>query len=82
MCCIYTSPSFNYDLNDLERIIEQLPVPYMLMGDLNAHHTLSGGTHVAKNGKTIESSSIRIAIEYDLLLTCMTSSMTLSLNLT
>ena len=38
----------------MEKIIEQLPVPYMLMGDFNAHHTMWGGDNIDRNGKTIE----------------------------
>ena len=55
MCCIYTPLSLHYDLTDLEGNIEQLPVPHMLLGDFNAHHTLRGDTRVDMNGKTIES---------------------------
>ena len=35
--------------------IEQLPAPYILMGDFNTHHPLWGGSHVDRNGRTIES---------------------------
>ena len=37
ICNIYNQPSFNYNLENIRNIITNLPEPYILMGDFNAH---------------------------------------------
>ena len=54
ICNIYIPNSFPLDLQDLEDLIAQLPVPLILSGDFNSHHALWGSTKTDRRGKTIE----------------------------
>ena len=42
LCSVYLPPCdhFNFNPKDLQDIIDQLPSPFILMGDFNGHHTL------------------------------------------
>ena len=42
VCNIYLPPSLDINLSDLEHLIQQLPAPFDLIGDLNAHSPLWG----------------------------------------
>ena len=37
VCNIYIPPSVDVSLSDLEQLIQQLPAPFVLVGDFNAH---------------------------------------------
>ena len=40
VCNMYNQPIFRYNFNDLKRIINSMPKPMLLVGDLNAHNPL------------------------------------------
>ena len=42
------------ELLDLQNLIDQLPQPFILMGDFNAHHTLWGETYCDRWGLIVE----------------------------
>ena len=42
ICNIYISPNVNVDHNSVIALVEQLPKPYVLLGDFNAKHELWG----------------------------------------
>ena len=42
VCKVYLPPSLDINFSDLEHLIQQLPAPFVLVGDLNAHSPLWG----------------------------------------
>lgn len=54
VCSIYLPPNLSYTLNDLEQIVVQLPAPFILIGDFNAHSDLWGDQHNDPCGSIIE----------------------------
>ena len=53
VCSLYLPPSQPLNLNDLKGLLEQLPSPYILVGDFNAHSKLWGNTSCPR-GKIVE----------------------------
>lgn len=51
---LYLPPSDNVSLQELNDLVEQLPAPFVIMGDFNAHHCLWGGDKIDSRGKQIE----------------------------
>ena len=47
-------PHSPIDIKKVERLINQLPKPFILMGDFNSHHTLWGCIDTNDNGRIIE----------------------------
>ena len=54
ICNVYLSPSLTYSKASLENLLDQLPRPAVLMGDLNAHHPLWGSASSNKRGDVLE----------------------------
>ena len=56
LCSVYLPPRnhFHFNLKDLQDLIDQLPSPFILMGDFNGHHTLWGCDEVNNRGKQLE----------------------------
>jgi len=56
ICSVYLPPRnhFNFNPGDLQDLIEQLPIPFILMGDFNGHHTMWGCEDVNIRGKQLE----------------------------
>ena len=54
LCSIYIPPSASLDINDLNNIIQQIPPPFILAGDFNAHNNLWGSSHTSSRGHIIE----------------------------
>ena len=54
LCSIYIPPSSHLDIRDLENLVEQLPSPYMLMGDFNGHNPLWGCKDFNSKGRVLE----------------------------
>ena len=54
VCSLYLPPSLDFDLHDLQSLVDQLPVPFLLLGDFNAHHSLWGSENLDNKGKVIE----------------------------
>lgn len=55
ICNIYLPPNTAISLEDLEDLLEQLPAPYMIIGDFNARHPIWGDTSTNPKGRLIES---------------------------
>ena len=56
LCSVYLPPHNNFHFNpkDLQNVIDQLPSPFILMGDFNGHHTLWGYEDVNNRGQQLE----------------------------
>ena len=56
LCSVYLPPrnNFNFNPKDLQDVIDQLPSPFILMGDFNGHHTLWGCEDVNNRGQQLE----------------------------
>ena len=54
LCSVYLPPTPRIDIKELKHLIEQLPKPFILMGDFNSHHTLWGCTNTNDKGRIIE----------------------------
>ena len=54
ICSIYIPPRLNINITDLDALVSQLPTPYMLVGDFNAHSTLWGNADNNNLGNKIE----------------------------
>ena len=50
ICSIYLSPSYNFCTNDFTNLLQQLPRPFLLLGDLNGRHSLWGDVICDKRG--------------------------------
>ena len=42
LCSVYIPPNHPVTLNDIKHLTDQLPSPFMLMGDFNAHNPILG----------------------------------------
>ena len=51
---IYLPPSLPIDIKKLDQLIDQLPKPFILMGDFSFHHTLWGCLNMNDKGRIIE----------------------------
>ena len=54
VCNIYLPPDDPLSLLELERLLQQLPKPVLLLGDFNAHSPLWGDKRLCQRGKLIE----------------------------
>ena len=54
ICSIYLSPSLQIQKNELTDLITQLPEPFLLLGDMNARHSLWGEPTNNAKGETFE----------------------------
>ncbi|KAF0750606.1 Uncharacterized protein FWK35_00023634, partial [Aphis craccivora] len=54
ICNIYIPDSTNLSLQDLNQIIQQLPKPFILLGDFNSRNQMWGSNHTDLRGKTME----------------------------
>ena len=55
VCSLYLPPELRFDGNDLQELINQLPTPFLLLGDFNAHNPLWGNReHASQKGRIIE----------------------------
>ena len=54
ICSIYLSPSSIVSKLQLERLIAQLPKPFLLLGDMNGHSPLWGSDNTNSQGKVLE----------------------------
>lgn len=51
---MYLHNQTNVSANNIENILKQLPKPYIIIGDLNAHNIKWGSKSTDARGKTIE----------------------------
>ena len=54
LCSIYLPPHSNWNTNDLQSVVQQLPHPVLLLGDFNAHSTLWGNKSTDSKGTAVE----------------------------
>ena len=54
ICSIYIPPRFELTQGELDRLVDQLPEPFLLVGDLNAHSPLWGCQNLDRLGKIVE----------------------------
>ena len=54
ICSIYLPPRSAVSLADLQALLRQLPPPFLLLGDFNAHNPLWGGTTLDTEGRAVD----------------------------
>jgi hypothetical protein len=54
LCSIYITPQYKLELQELNNLINQLPSPYIIMGDFNGHNPLWGSDRLTDKGKKLE----------------------------
>ena len=54
LCSIYLPPQDIVREEDMRELLDQLPTPIILQGDLNAHNTVWGSEKTSTRGKMIE----------------------------
>lgn len=54
ICSIYLPPNQRLTETELQHLIHQLPKPYIICGDFNAHNILWGSENTCGRGKLIE----------------------------
>ncbi|GFQ96658.1 putative tick transposon [Trichonephila clavata] len=54
ICNVYLPPNTPLNFRELKELIDQLPSPFLLLGDFNAHHLLWGCQDVNSRGKVVE----------------------------
>ena len=54
VCSLYLPPDLIFNNDDIQNLIDQLPVPFLLLGDFNAHNPLWGSPILDNKGKIIE----------------------------
>ena len=54
ICSIYLPPNSNVDSSQLYDLIDQLPTPFYLLGDFNAHNPLWGSDSINPKGRIVE----------------------------
>ena len=54
LCSIYCNPRSKITLEELYNLTQQLPEPFILLGDFNAHNTLWGDINTDQKGSVIE----------------------------
>ena len=64
VCSVYIPPTSKLDLNELEDLKNQLPSPFILMGDFNAHNPMWRSQYTTPKGKILE----QFIVEQDLIL--------------
>jgi exonuclease III len=55
ICSIYLSPSTPLDTQALDKLVQQLPKPFLLLGDFNAHNVVWGCHDTNNRGNIIDS---------------------------
>ncbi|GFT37499.1 putative RNA-directed DNA polymerase from transposon X-element [Trichonephila clavipes] len=54
VCCLYLPPNTAIHQHDLNNLINQLPTPFVILGDFNGHSTLWGSGKTNPRGRPIE----------------------------
>ena len=62
ICSVYIPPSFSLNSQHLDNLLQQLPSPYILLGDFNGHNILWGGQNNDSRGELIENFIIKNGI--------------------
>ncbi|GBO00705.1 hypothetical protein AVEN_14113-1 [Araneus ventricosus] len=51
VCCVYLPPHDVVSQRDLDNLVDQLPTPFILLGDFNGHSTLWGSDVTNSRGR-------------------------------
>ena len=54
ICSVYIPPSFSLKSQHLDNLLQQLPSPYIFLGDFNGHNILWGCENNDSRGELIE----------------------------
>ena len=54
VCNVYFPPSLDVNFSDLEHLLELLPAPFVLLGDVNVHSPLWGNVRQDSRGQMVE----------------------------
>ncbi|GFV81901.1 putative RNA-directed DNA polymerase from transposon X-element [Trichonephila clavipes] len=54
VCCLYLPPNTVIHQHDLNNLVDQLPAPFVILGDFNGHSTLRGSVKTNPRGRQIE----------------------------
>ncbi|GFU89805.1 hypothetical protein TNCV_1204801, partial [Trichonephila clavipes] len=54
VCCLYLPPNTVIHQHDLNNLVDQLPAPFIILGDFNGHSTLWGSAKTNPRGRQIE----------------------------
>ncbi|GFX10886.1 putative RNA-directed DNA polymerase from transposon X-element [Trichonephila clavipes] len=54
VCCLYLPPNTAIHQHDLNNLVDQLPAPFIILGDFNGHSTLWGSAKTNPRGRQIE----------------------------
>ena len=54
LCSVYIPPNSHLNVQQLHHLVDQLPKPFILMGDFNAHNPLWGSNNINPKGKAVE----------------------------
>ncbi|GBM55061.1 hypothetical protein AVEN_73146-1 [Araneus ventricosus] len=54
VCTLYFPPSTSVDERDLNRLVDELPTPFIILGDFNGHSPLWGSKNTNLRGRQIE----------------------------
>ncbi|GFT33193.1 probable RNA-directed DNA polymerase from transposon X-element [Trichonephila clavipes] len=54
VCCLYLPPNVVIRQQDLNDLVDQLPAPFVILGDFNGHSTLWGSVKTNHRGRQIE----------------------------
>lgn len=55
LCSVYLAPGCVFPTLELRRLVAELPAPFLLLGDFNAHHTNWGCDNTDTRGRLLES---------------------------
>ncbi|GFU76840.1 DUF4817 domain-containing protein [Trichonephila clavipes] len=56
VCCLYLPPNTAIHQHDLKNLVDQLPAPFVILGDFNGHSTMWGSVKTNPRGRQIEQS--------------------------
>ena len=62
ICSIYTPPRYQLGNRELNDLLDQLPSPFILLGDMNAHNITWGNSDTNSKGDKLE----KLISDYDL----------------
>ncbi|GFY17498.1 putative RNA-directed DNA polymerase from transposon X-element [Trichonephila clavipes] len=54
VCCVYLPPNAVIRQQDLNNLVDQLPTPFVILGDFNGHSTLWGSVKTNPRGRQME----------------------------
>ena len=54
ICSVYLPPRSGFSLNDIQTLVNQLPPPFLILGDFNSHNPLWGGNFLDTEGRIID----------------------------